>query len=116
MRVVLQRVDDRALGLGEGAGRGVGRGGERAAERGDHERVRLLVEAERVGLARAADDAAGRAGEADEVLALAAGRAAGELGREAGGEQQLQPEGERVGAVGALGLVVEQRELVGEQG
>ena len=78
-------------------------------------RVRVLVERERAGLAGAADDAAGRAGEADEVLALAAGGAAGELRREAGREQQLQAEGERVRAAGAGGIAVEQRELVGQQ-
>ena len=49
------------------------------------------------------------------MLALAAGGAAGELRREAGGEQQLQAEGERVGAAGAGGVAVEQRELVGQQ-
>ena len=46
---------------------------------------------------------------------LAARRAGGELRREAGGQQQLEAEGERVGAGGAGGLAVEQRELVGEQ-
>ena len=74
----------------------------RAGGRGrDQEVVRLLVERERARLAGGADHAAGGAGEADEVLALAAGRAGGELGREAGGEQQLEAEGERVGAAGA---------------
>ena len=89
--------------------------GQGAAERGDHERVGLLVEREGAGLAGGADHAAGGAGEADEVVALAAGGAAGELRREAGGEQQLEAEGERVGAAGAGGVAVEQRELVGEQ-
>ena len=37
------------------------------------------------------------------------------LRREAGGEQQLQAEGERVGPPGAVGLAVQQRELVGQQ-
>src|SRR4051812_44394858 len=66
--VVLERLGDGALGLGQGARGGVGRLGQRAAERGDHERVRLLVEREGAGLARAADHAARGAGEADEVL------------------------------------------------
>ena len=43
-----------------------------APERLGHEAVGLLAERERAGLARAAHDAAGRAGEADQVLALAA--------------------------------------------
>ena len=73
------------------------------------------LERERARLAGAADDAARRAGEADEVLALAAGGAAGELRREAGGQQQLEAEGERVGAARAVGVAVEQRELVGQQ-
>ena len=89
--------------------------GERAAERGDHERVGVLVEAEGAGLAGAADDAAGGAGEADEVVALPAGGAAGEVWGEAGRQQQLEGERERVGLAGADGLAVEQRELVGEQ-
>ena len=42
-----------------------------------------------------ADDAAGGAGEAAQVLGLAAVRAGGELGREAGRQRQLEPEGER---------------------
>ena len=70
-----------------------------------------LVEREGARLAGRADDAAGGAGEAGEVLALAAGRAGGELWGEARGEQQLEAEGERVGAAGAGGLAVEQREL-----
>src|SRR5918999_2830249 len=49
------------------------------------------------------------------MLALAARCAAGELRREAGGEQQLEPERERVGAAGPRRLAVEQRQLVGEQ-
>ena len=100
MRVVLERLEDRPLGLGERARAGGGGLGERAAEGLDEEVVGLLVERERARLAGRADDAAGGAGEAGEVLALAAGGAGGELGREAGGEQQLEAEGERVGAAG----------------
>ena len=79
VRVVLERVDDRPLGLGERARRRVRRLGQGPAERRDHEGVRVFVEREGVGLAGAADDAARRAGEADEVLALAAGGAAGQV-------------------------------------
>ena len=85
------------------------------AERGDHEGVRFFVELKGAGLAGAADDAAGRAGEADEVVSLAAGGAAGQMWREARGEQELQAEGERVGAAGAGRVALEQGELVGEQ-
>ena len=88
-----------ACASARGGASGVSASGRPSAA--DHEGVRLLVERERVGLAGAADDAAGGAGEADEVLALAAGGAAGELRREARGEQELQAEGERVGAAGA---------------
>ena len=101
--VVLERLGDRPLGLRERARRGVGGLGQRAAEGGDHEGVGLLLEREGGGLAGAADDAAGGAGEADEVVALAAGRAAGQVRGEAGGQQELQAEGEGVGAAGASG-------------
>ena len=94
---------------------GVRRLGQRAAERGDEEVVALLREREGAGLAGAADDAARRAGEADQVLGVAARGAGGQVRREAGGEQELEPERERVGARGPLGRAVEQRELVGEQ-
>ena len=113
--MVLERLEDRPLGLRERARRRVRRLGQRAAERADEEVVRLLAERERARLAGRADDAARRAGEADQVLALAAARAGGELRREAGGQQQLEPERERVGARRAPGIGVEQRELVGEQ-
>src|SRR5690349_8443617 len=96
VRVVLERLEDRALGLRQRPGRALRRLGQRPSERPDEELVRVLLEHERGRLARGADHAARRAGEADEVLALAAARAAGQLGREPGGEQQLEPEGERV--------------------
>ena len=47
--------------------------------------------------------------------ALAAGGAARQLRRKAGGEQELQAERERVGPAGAGRVAVQQRELVGEQ-
>jgi glutaredoxin 3 len=113
--VVLERVDDRPLGLGQRTRRGVRSVGQWGAEGGDHERVGVFVQSECARFAGAADHAAGGSGEADEVLALAAACAAGELGCEAGGQQQFQAEGERVGAAGAVGFAVEQGELVGEQ-
>ena len=115
VRVVLERLEDRPLGLGERARRRVRRLGQRAAERADEEVVRVLAERERARLAGRADDAARGAGEADQVLALAAARAGGELRREAGRQQQLEPERERVAARRARRIGVEQRELVGEQ-
>ena len=113
--MVLERVDDRALGLGQSERLGGGRLRQRAAERGHHERVRILGERERARLARAADDAAGGAGEADEVLALAARGTRGELRGEARRQQQLEPEREPVRAAGARRFAVEQRQFVGQQ-
>ena len=115
VRVVLGRLADRALGLSERARARVRRLRQRAAERGDEERVRLLVERERRRLAGAADDPAGGAGEAAEVLGLAAGGARRELRREAAGDEQLEAEGELVRGAGGGLVVVEQPQLVGEQ-
>src|SRR4051794_13015769 len=112
---MLDRRVDRPLRLGERPRLRRRRLGERTPEGRDEEVVGALLEPERARLAGGADDAAGGAGEADQMLALAAGGAGRELGREAGCEQQLEAEGERVGAAGALRLGVEERELVGEQ-
>ena len=79
------------------------------------EAVRLGAERERARLAAGADHAAGARREAAEVLGLAAGGAAGQLGREAGCEQELQAEGERLRPARLLGLLVKQRQLVAEQ-
>jgi hypothetical protein len=49
------------------------------------------------------------------VLDLATGRAARELRGEPGGQQQLEPEGERLRPGCGGGLGVEQRQLVAEQ-
>src|SRR3954466_14965040 len=49
------------------------------------------------------------------MLALAARRAGAQLGGEAGGQQQLEAERERVRARGQLRLAVEQLELAAEQ-
>src|SRR5919204_103110 len=67
--VVLERLEDRPLGLGERAGRRFRRVRQRLAERSDQEVVRLLVEPKRARLARGADHAAGGAGEPRGVLA-----------------------------------------------
>ena len=105
VRVMLDRLGDRALGLAQRALGRVGRLGERRAERAGEERVRRLVEREAAGLARAADDAAGGAREARRGgRCVAARRARGELRREAGGEQQLEAERELVGARRPRGL------------
>ena len=93
----------------------LGRLRQRLAERLDQEAVGVAAERERAGLAARADDAAGAGREGAQVLAVAAGGAGRELGREAGGEQQLQPERQRVGARGGVGVGVEQLELAAEQ-
>src|SRR3954462_8753688 len=82
VRVVLERLEDRPLRLGERARLGFGRLPERPGGGGGPGRGRALVECDRVRLARAADDAAGSPREADDVLAIAARRAAGEMRRE----------------------------------
>ncbi len=66
-------------------------------------------------LAARAHHAAGGGREAAQVIGLAAGRARAQLRREAGGQQQLHPEGERLGAGGRCRVGVEQGELVAEQ-
>ena len=58
MRVVLERGEDRPLGLRERRRRRLRRLGQRAAERADEEVVRVLPERERARLARRAHDAA----------------------------------------------------------
>ena len=69
------------------------------------------------GLAARADDPAGGAGEAGEVLGLAAARAGGQLRGEAGGQGELEPEGERRLEAGGprQGGVVEHRQVAAEQ-
>ena len=99
--VVLERLADGALDLAQRRRLGLGRLAERLRQRLDHEPVRFLGEAEGAGFAAAADDAPGGAGEAGQVLGLAAARAGGELGDEAGDQRQLEPEGERRFEAGA---------------
>src|SRR3954447_9470353 len=98
LAVVLQRLEDRPLGLRERARLGVRRLGQRARERGHEEVDGVLVERERARLARGAHDAARRAREADEVLLLAARSARRQVRRETRREQQLEAERERVRA------------------
>src|SRR4051794_22876966 len=113
--MVLQRLRYGAVSLSE-RGR-VGFGGVRQGRaRGlDQEVVGAGAQGDRAGLAARADDAAGACREAADVLAVAAVRAAGELGGEAGREQQLEPERERVRTRGRLRVGVEQLELAAEQ-
>ena len=101
--VVLDRLRDRPLGLAQRALGGVRRGGERRAEGAREELVRGLVEREARGLAGAADDAAGGAREAREVVLRAARRARGELRGEARGEQELEAERQLVRRVARAG-------------
>ena len=115
VRVMLERLGDRAVGLAQRERARRRRFGERRAERAGEKAVRLLAEREARRLACAADDAARRAAERREVVGLAARRARGELRREAGGEQQLEPERELVGVRGLLRPRIEQRELVAEE-
>src|SRR5436305_9994254 len=88
-----------------------GRRGKRAADRSDHEAMRAFGERKSACFAADADDPAGSAREAAQVLGLAAVGAGGELGRKAGGEGELEAEGER-------GLEARRLRLVGvvEQG
>ena len=72
-----------------------GRLGQCPSERLGHEHVGLLAQREGARLAGAAHDSPAGPGEADQVLARPAAGARAELGREAGGEQQLQAERER---------------------
>src|SRR4051812_40718961 len=64
-----------------------------------------------------ADDTTGSTGKTGEVLGLAAVRAGGQLGSEAGDERELQPEGEGGFEVcrARLGWVVEQRQVAAEE-
>ena len=122
--VMLERLGDRPLGLAQGPIAGLRRPRQGAAQRLDHEPVRLRREPEPTPFAGAAYDPAGGAGEADQLIGLAAARARAELGGEAGGQRQLQPEGQRrrqprraVGAAVALERLgaVEDREVAAEQ-
>src|SRR4051812_10595258 len=115
VRVMFHGLPDRTIYLFERRFRGWRRLRERLGQRIDHEPMGLLAHRERTRLAAWADDSAGRRRERAEVLALAAGGAAGELGNEAGGQQQLQPEGERLGRRRQRGIGIEQCELVAEQ-
>src|SRR4051812_14261719 len=93
---MLERLADCAVGLAEGAVGRLRELGERAREGVDEEGVRLGAEREGARLAAGADDPARGRRERAEVLALATRGARRELGREAGGQQQLEPERERL--------------------
>ena len=110
MRVMLKRLTHRPLDLAQRPRLSLGRLAEGLGETLDHEPVRFLAEREGAGFAAAADDPAGGAGEADQVLGLAAVGAGGELGSEAGDQRQLQPEGKGGRELGGSALrgIVEQ--------
>jgi hypothetical protein len=92
--VVLHGLGEGAIGLAEGGIRRLRSLRQRAADRRDHERVGFLAEREGACLAAATDHAAGSRREPGQVVGLPTGRARSELWREAGREQQLQPERE----------------------
>ena len=70
---------DRPLSLAQRALRCFGRLGQRTTERIDEKPIGFLVECERGGLTRVADDAAGRGRETLEVLGFAAAGARGQV-------------------------------------
>ena len=84
-------------------------------QRLDEERVGLFVQGEPAALARPAHHAAGRARERGQVVGLAAGRARAQVRRQAGRDQELEPERELVGGAATGRVGVQQRELVGQQ-
>jgi glutaredoxin 3 len=115
VRVVLHRLGQGAVGLLEGSLGRVRDLGERTCESVNQEAMRLLAQRKRAGLAAGAHDAARAGREGAEVLGLATGGAGGQLRRETGGQQQLQPERERLRAARVTGVGVEQSELVAEE-
>src|SRR6476646_2755911 len=117
VRVVLERLPHGPLDLAQRPQLGLGSLAERLRQALDHEPMRLLAEREGTRFAAAADDSPGGAGEAGQVLGLAAAGAGGELGGEAGGQRQLQPEGKCRLELRGAGLVgvVEQRQVAAEE-
>jgi hypothetical protein len=113
--VVCGGLGDRALGLAQRALRWLRGLREWPPERLDEELIGLLIERKGGRLAGAAHHSPGGGRKTAQVLDLAAGGARAELRDDPRGEQQLQPEREPVGRAGAVGIRVEQHELVGEQ-
>src|SRR6478735_1653181 len=117
MRMMLQRFAHCPLDLPQVAQLRLRSLAQRLRQYLDHEPVRLLAERKRARFAAAADDPAGSAGETHQMLGLSTARAGGELGGEAGGQRQLEAEGEgrlqlrRARLIG----VVEQRQVAAEQ-
>ena len=70
MRVVLDGLEDRALGLAQREVRRGGRLGQRRADRADHEVAGLLAQREARALARAAHGTARRAAERRQMLGV----------------------------------------------
>src|SRR5207247_10827902 len=114
VRVVLERLRDRAVGLPQGALRCTREVGQRATERLDEEGVGLRVQREGTRLATGADHSARARREGAQALALAARRARREPGCEPRRHEQLQAEGQGLSAGGGLRAAVEQLELVAE--
>src|SRR5436305_3389304 len=115
--MVLERLAHGALYLTQSEWLGSGSFAERIRQSRNHEPVRFLAEREGTRFAAGADDTAGSAGEADQMLGLAAVCAGGELGREAGDERQLQPEGEGRFELcrPRLGRIVKERQVAAEE-
>jgi len=116
MGVVLEGLADSAIRLGGHRPLDHRRLRQRPRQGLDHEPVGLLGEREAVALAARADHSPRGAGEGGDVVALAAAGAARQLRREAGGQRQLQAEGERrAGGAGEGRIDIEQRQVVAEQ-
>jgi len=113
--VVGGQLDHGPLGLAQGPGPGGRSLRQGSAERSDHEGVGVGPQREAAGLAGPAHHPARRRGEGLQVLGLPACGAGLELGRQAGGQQQLEPEGELVGRRRRARVGVEQGKLVGQE-
>ena len=112
---MLDRLEDRPLGLGERARLGGRRLGERAAEAATRKSW-AAWSSPNAPASQAVQTTPPAAPEKPARCSRSPQEAqAASCGREAGGEQQLEAEGERVGAAGLGRVGVEQRELVGEQ-
>src|ERR1700749_1057725 len=93
VRMMLEGLPHRPFDLAECPRVSLRRLTQRFRQGVDHEAVGSLVKGERTRFATSADDTAGRAGKADQMLCVTAAGAGGELGGEAGHERQLGGEG-----------------------
>ncbi len=96
--MVFERLRQGPLGLAQRALGCRGRRRERTTESLNEELVRFFVEHEGACLACATNHAARRTGIARQMLALPTRGTAGQLRGKPGCQQQLRPEGERVGS------------------